>query len=154
MAARLVILTITSQESLGTMRFVPFLVFVACTLLAGTGSAQNPGGSPEGKKLKNPVATSAASVSAGQQTFQKMCAFCHGKDAAGNGPLAPKGTSPSNLIDPTWDRGDTDGEIFLVLRDGAGPKFEMKGYKGKIPDPDLWNVVNYLRSLSSRGKTP
>jgi mono/diheme cytochrome c family protein len=143
------------KESLGTMRLVSSLVFVACSLLLGTGAyAQNPGGSLEGKKLKNPVASSAASIAAGQQTFQKMCAFCHGKDATGNGPMAPKGTTPSNLTDATWDRGDTDGEIFLVLQAGAGPKFEMKGYKGKIPDAELWNIVNYLRSLSSRGKTP
>lgn len=143
------------KESLGTMRLVSSLVFVVCALLVGTSSyAQDAGGSPEGKKLKNPVVTSAASISAGQQTFQKMCAFCHGKDATGSGPMAPKGTTPSNLTDATWDRGSTDGEIFLVLQSGAGPKFEMKGYKGKIPDPELWNVVNYLRSISSRGKTP
>jgi len=136
------------------MRLVSSVGLVVCTLLVGTmSSAQNPGGSAEGKKLKNPIASSSASVSAGQQTFEKMCAFCHGKDAAGNGPMAPKGTTPSSLIDVKWERGDTDGEIFLVLRDGAGPKFEMKGYKGKLPDRELWNVVNYLRSISSRGKT-
>jgi putative copper resistance protein D len=128
-------------------------VAVVCTILAATVAlAQSPGGSPEGKKLKNPVASSAASIAAGQQSFQKRCAFCHGKDGAGNGPMAPKGTSPSNLIDETWDRGDTDGEIFLVLRDGAGPKFDMKGYKGKVPDTELWNVVNYLKSLGAKGK--
>lgn len=137
------------------MHLVSSFVFVVCTLFASTGAyAQNPGGSPEGQKLKNPVAASAATVSAGEKTFQKMCAFCHGKDATGNGPLAPKGTTPSNLVDDTWDRGSTDGEIFLVLRDGAGPNFNMKGYKGKIPDQELWNVVNYLRSLGPGGKTP
>jgi cytochrome c553 len=114
-------------------------------------NAQQPGGSPEGKKLKNPVPTSAASLEAGQKTFQKMCAFCHGKDAAGNGPMVPKGmTTPPSLIDDKWDRGSTDGEIFLVLRDGAGPKFEMKGLKGKLADENLWHVVNYLRSLGTK----
>ena len=83
-------------------------------------NAQLPGGSAEGKKLKNPVPASAASVQAGQKTFQKMCAFCHGKDAAGNGPMVPKGmTTPPSLIDDKWERGSTDGEIFLVLREGA-----------------------------------
>lgn len=136
------------------MRLVPAFTFVVCTvLLAGESSAQNPGGRPEGKKLKNPVASTAASIAAGQQTFQKMCAFCHGKDAKGNGPMAPKGTSPSDLTDAKWDRGPTDGEIFLVLQEGSGPKFEMKGYKGKIPDPELWNIVNYLRSLGPKGKS-
>jgi mono/diheme cytochrome c family protein len=135
------------------MRLVSSVIFVVCTLFCGTLSyAQNPGGNPEGKKLKNPVASSPASISAGQQTYQKMCAFCHGKDGSGKGPLAPKGTTPSNLTDATWDRGETDGEIFMVLQEGAGPKFDMKGYKGKIPDQELWNVVNYLRSISSRGK--
>jgi|SRR5688500_14075637 putative copper resistance protein D len=136
------------------MRLVSSVVFVVCTVLIGTISyAQNPGGSPEGKKLKNPVASSAASIASGEKTFQKMCAFCHGKDGTGNGPMAPKGTTPSNLVDAKWDRGATDGEIFLVLRDGAGPKFEMKGYKGKLPDQELWHIVNYLRSLSSRSKS-
>jgi mono/diheme cytochrome c family protein len=127
------------------------IVAVVCTVLVAGVQAQNPGGSPAGKALKNPVASSPASITAGQQTYQKMCAFCHGKDATGNGPMAPKGTTPSSLIDDTWERGDTDGEIFLVLRDGAGPKFDMKGYKDRIPDRDLWNIVNYLRSLAPRG---
>lgn len=133
-------------------------VVVVCTILAGTclvgpaSHAQDLGGSAAGKALKNPVAASEASIAAGQKTFQKMCAFCHGKDGAGNGPLAPKGTTPSNLIDDKWDRGETDGEIFLVLRDGAGPKFEMKGFKGKLPDPVLWNLVNYVKSIGSSGK--
>ena len=116
------------------MRLGSFVVFVVCSLPVGAVIyAQNLDGSPEGKKLKILVASSTASVLAGQRTFQKMCAFCHGKDAAGNGPMAPKGTNPSSLIDDEWNRGGTDGEIFLVLRDGAGPKFEMKGYKGRFP---------------------
>jgi mono/diheme cytochrome c family protein len=101
--------------------------------------------------MKNPVAASAASVTAGQATFQKMCAFCHNKDGSGNGPMAPKGTTPSSLIDDKWDRGETDGEIFLVLKEGAGPKFEMKGLKNRLSDQDLWNVVNYLRSIGPKG---
>ena len=72
------------------MRLVAVVVLSVSTVLVASESlAQNPGGSAEGKKMKNPVAATAASVSAGQATFQKMCAFCHSKDASGNGPLAP-----------------------------------------------------------------
>lgn len=128
-------------------------LFVFLSSISAVG-AQQPGGSPEGKKLKNPVPASAASLEAGQKTFQKMCAFCHGKDAGGSGPMVPKGmTTPPSLIDEKWDRGSTDGEIFLVLREGAGPKFEMKGLKGKLPDETLWNVINYVRSLGTKGKS-
>ncbi len=122
------------------------IVFASAALVA----AQNPGGSPEGKKLKNPVPTSAASIKAGQALFQKNCRFCHNADAKGNGPMAPEGTHPSDLTDDKWDRGSTDGEIFLVIREGAGPKLDMKGYKSKMTETDIWNVVNYLRSLQAK----
>jgi mono/diheme cytochrome c family protein len=113
-------------------------------------SAQNPGGSDEGKKMKNPVASSPDSIAAGQAAFTKNCRFCHGADAKGNGPMAPKDTHPSDLTDAKWDRGSTDGEIFMVIRDGAGPKFEMKGYKSKMTEPEIWNIVNYLRSIQAK----
>lgn len=113
-------------------------------------SAQNPGGSDEGKKIKNPVASSPASIAAGQALFAKNCRFCHNADAKGNGPMAPKDTHPSDLTDAKWDRGSTDGELFLVLRDGAGPEFTMKGYKGRLSDTDMWNIVVFLRSLGPK----
>jgi len=100
--------------------------------------------------MKNPVASSPESIKAGQAAFQKNCRFCHGADAKGNGPMAPEGTHPSNLTDATWDRGDSDGEIFAVIRDGAGPKFDMKGYKSKMTEQEIWNIVNYVRSLQAK----
>lgn len=109
-------------------------------------------GNAEAKKLKNPVASSPQSIAAGQATYQKMCRFCHGDKAEGNGKMAPKGSNPPNLTDAEWKFGDTDGEIFTVLLNGTPPNFVMKGYKGKVPDQDLWNVVNYLRSLGPQRK--
>ena len=102
--------------------------------------------------LKNPVAPSAASVTAGAAVYRKYCRFCHGDDAKGNGTLAPKGTFPSDLTDATWDHGSTDGEIFISIRDGVGPKFDMKPQKDRLAEQDIWHSVNYLRSLAA-GKT-
>jgi hypothetical protein len=70
----------------------------------------------------------------------------------GRGKLAPKDTHPPNLIDATWDHGSTDGEIFTNIKDGIGPKFDMKPMKAKMMDPDIWNVVNYLRSLGPKAR--
>jgi len=126
------------------------LIAVFVVASAALVAAQNPGGSPEGKKLKNAVASTPESVKAGQALYQKNCRFCHNTDAKGNGPMAPEGTHPSDLTDAKWERGSTDGEIFMVIRDGAGPKFEMKGYKSKVTEADIWNVVNYLRSLQGK----
>jgi mono/diheme cytochrome c family protein len=134
------------------MRYLFTILLVVCVPVGVSvaATAQQPGGSAEGKKLKNPVAATPDSIAAGAKTFQKMCSFCHGKDGSGKGSRAPKTmTPPPDLTDGTWDRGSTDGELFLVMSEGAGPKFEMKGLKGKMPDQDLWNVVNYVRSLSA-----
>ena len=109
-------------------------------------------GNAEAAKLKNPVKSTPASIAAGKVAYGKYCKFCHGDDAKGNGPLAPKGTNPPNLIDAEWSHGSTDGEIFTNIKDGIGPKFDMKPMKAKMMDPDIWNVVNYLRSLGPKGK--
>ena len=57
------------------------LAFVA--LVAVSLSAQGNGGSAEGRKMKNPVASSAASITAGKAAYQKYCRFCHGAEALG-----------------------------------------------------------------------
>lgn len=103
-------------------------------------------------KLKNPVAANPASVATGQQLFQKYCRFCHGATGRGDSPSAPKDMKPSNLTDTTWDRGSSDGEIFVVIQEGAGPDFKMKGLKGKVSDQDTWHLVNYVRSLGGVAK--
>ena len=127
------------------------IVGLTVTILGMTSvSAQNKGGSAEGKRMKNPVGVSAASIAAGKALYTKSCQVCHNADAKGDGPMAPKDTHPSDLTDAKWDRGSTDGEIFLVLREGAGPEFKMKGYKGRMSDTDMWNVVNFLRSIGPK----
>ena len=131
-------------------RFIPVLVVVLAASIAASAGAQNPGGNAEAKKMKNPVASTPESIKAGQASYQKYCRFCHGNDAKGDGPMAPEGTHPSNLLDDKWDRGSSDGEIFVVIKDGAGPKFDMKGLKSKMTDTEIWNVVNYLRSAQTK----
>ena len=124
---------------------------VAGIFLVDDGQAQNPGGNPDARNMTNPVAPTAASVAAGAATFKKFCAFCHGTAAKGDGSLTPKGmTMPADLTDAEWVRGSTDGEIFMVITEGAGPKFEMKGVKGKIADREVWQIVNFLRSLGPK----
>ena len=128
---------------------------LAVLLVALAALAQTPRGNPAATQLKNPVPPTAASVSAGETTFKTYCALCHGMDAKGNGPLAPPDSKPPSLVDATWVHGSSDGEIFTVILNGPGsttpgapPK--MAAFKGLIPDKDIWNVVNYLRSLGPK----
>ena len=116
-------------------------------------SAQAPKTAPKNAaaaKVKNPAKATKESIEAGKTAYNKYCKFCHNEDGTGNGALAPKDTHPPNLVDATWDHGSTDGEIFANIKEGIGPKFDMKPMKAKIMDPDIWNVVNYLRSLAKK----
>ena len=129
------------------MQLINGFIASAVMLLAFTAYAQTPGGNVTARAVKNPVAATPVSVTAGAAAYKKYCAFCHGVDAKGNGPLAPKDSNPPNLVDAEWTHGSTDGEIFQLISGGAGPTSKMVAFKGKMPDPDLWNIVNYLRSL-------
>jgi mono/diheme cytochrome c family protein len=104
--------------------------------------------------VKNPIASTPQSIATGQAAFQKYCRFCHGADAKGDGPQAPKDTHPPNLTDEKWDHGSTDAEIFTTIKDGVGPKFDMKGFNSKLTPQEMWNIVNYIRSLGSKSATP
>ena len=81
----------------------------------------------------------------------KNCRQCHGLQAKGDGVVAPKNPSPADLTDDKWDHGSTDGEIFAVIWNGApAPKTEMKGMKGTLTEKDVWNLVNFVRSVGPK----
>ena len=105
---------------------------------------------PAAAKLKNPVPTSAASIAAGLAVYQKQCAGCHGDTGKGDGAMGEELTpKPSNLSDADWKHGATDGEIFTVIRDGV-KSTGMKPFGRKMTTHQLWDVVNYLRSIGPK----
>ena len=104
---------------------------------------------PVAAKVKNPVAATPESVAAGKQIFQKSCAPCHGINAEG-GPGNDLIPAAPNLTDDKWDHGSTDGEIFDVTKNGVPPDFNMIPWKDQLKDQDIWNVVNYLRSIAKK----
>ena len=99
---------------------------------------------------QNAVPSTAKSIETGRQLFQKYCKGCHGENATGDGPLAPKDVHPPNLTDAEWKYGATDVEIFKNIHDGIGPKFDMKSMKSRMTDAEIWSVVNYLRSIGPK----
>ena len=134
-----------------SMLFVSGFMLAVAMLFAFTAHARSRGANPAARAIKNPVASTAASVMAGAAAYKKYCAFCHGATAKGDGPLAPKDSNPPDLADATWAHGATDGEIFTVIANGAGADSKMVAFKGKMPDQDLWHIINFLRSLGPKG---
>ena len=133
---------------------VAWSVAMGASLIAQTaGPAKGPEAVPgEAKKMKAAFASSPAAIEAGKQLYGKYCRFCHGDTGAGDSKMAPKTMQPPNLTDKTWTRGSSEGEIFWIIQNGAPPKYDMKGLKGKITDADTWNLVHFVRSLGGVSK--
>jgi hypothetical protein len=60
------------------------------------------------------------------------------------------GKQPPDLTDDQWDHGSSDGEIFAVTKKGVGPQSFMAPWDGRISDAEIWNTINYIRSLVKR----
>ena len=115
---------------------------------------QHPGGHPEdahrhpqAAKLKNPVAANAGSIAAGKKLYENQCAGCHGDAGKGDGAMGEElNPKPADLTDADWKHGSADGEIFTVIHDGV-KNTGMRPFARKMTAHQIWDVVNYLRSI-------
>jgi len=97
---------------------------------------------------KNPVAATAESVAAGKKTYGLDCAMCHGSGGAGDGDLASSmSLSLKDLRDPATVKDKSDKELYELIDKGKG---KMLGEEGRLRPEQVWNVVNYVRSLSKK----
>ena len=97
----------------------------------------------------NPIAATPESIAAGKQTYVRNCAPCHGTSGEG-GPGNDLIPAAPSLVDDEWDHGSTDAAIFDNTKNGVPPDFNMVPWKDQLKDNDMWNVVNYLRSLAPK----
>jgi len=104
-------------------------------------------GSMQAATQKNPIKADAKSIAAGHAVYDKNCAACHGVGGQGDGRMGEELTpKPSNLVDPDWKHGSADGDIYNVIHNGAIGT-GMKAYGRKLTTHQIWDVVNYVRSI-------
>ena len=105
---------------------------------------------PEAAKIQNPVKVTPASVAAGEKIYTAQCVACHGAAGKGDGKMAAQlDPKPADLTDAGWKHGSSDGEIFTLIKDGS-KNTGMKGFGAKLTANDMWNIVNYLRSIGPK----
>ena len=133
----------------------PHVSIVVCAALAAavfawlTAASLAAQANAEAAKVKNPVAATPESIAAGKGLFTKNCAPCHGVNATG--ALGNDITPPSpDLTDAEWQHGGTDGEIFTNIKDGIPPDLNMGAWGDRLKDPEIWNIVNFLRSTAKK----
>jgi mono/diheme cytochrome c family protein len=96
------------------------------------------------KSMKSAIAKSDASTKAGMAIYTKNCASCHGKAGLGDGVKARAlKNSPGDFSKPEF-QSLSDGDVFYKTKTGRD---EMPKYEGKLTDDDIWNIVNYMRTL-------
>ena len=95
------------------------------------------------------VSATPESIAAGQQVYQRNCASCHGRTGDG-GPGNDLIPAAPSLVDDQWDHGSTDKAIFDNIKNGVAPDFNMVPFKDKLKDDEIWNVVNYIRSIAKK----
>jgi mono/diheme cytochrome c family protein len=119
-------------------------LFSVAVLLAQTSSPDACSSPDSVAKLVNPVKPTAESLAQGKKYYGYDCAMCHG--ATGNG----KGEIDSGEKLPDFTKADSlkdksDGELFCSLKTGKG---HMPLERIRITPNELWNLVNYVRSLA------
>jgi mono/diheme cytochrome c family protein len=114
-----------------------------------TGAAHAAQGNAEAAKIKNPVAAAPDSIAEGKALYAKNCAPCHGVNGTGGSGNDLIGPAP-DLTDAEWQHGGTDGEIFTNIKDGIPPDLSMGPWGDRLKDTDIWNVVNFLKSIAKK----
>ena len=88
---------------------------------------------------RNPLAGQVEAAAAGRQLYDRTCQSCHGP--AGQGDRGPA------LDTGRFTHGTQDGDLFHVIRAGVSGT-QMPPFAA-LTDEQIWQLVTYLRSLSS-----
>jgi mono/diheme cytochrome c family protein len=90
------------------------------------------------RERTNALFGTADSRAAGQQLFEAHCAECHGADARG------KGHHPSLRSERVQEQA-TPGDLHWLLVNGVLGR-GMPSWR-KLPDPQLWQIISFVKSL-------
>lgn len=88
---------------------------------------------------RNPLENDPEAAAAGRKLFSQHCAECHGESAGGSK------RGPSLRADPLQTA--TPGELFWIVTNGVVRR-GMPAWS-KLPEPQRWQTVTFLRSLSN-----
>lgn len=86
----------------------------------------------------NPYRDQPDAVAAGRRVFEDHCAHCHGADAEGT-------KKRPSLRTARVQQEATEGDLFWLLKNGS-MGYGMPTW-AKLGDPQIWQVVTYVRSL-------
>ena len=108
---------------------------------APSGSCDNPA---DVKAMVNPVKPTAESLALGKKYYGYDCAMWHGPSGNGKGDV-DTGDKLLDFTNASAMKEKSDGELFCSLKTGKG---HMPLENVRQSPNELWNLVNYIRSLA------
>jgi mono/diheme cytochrome c family protein len=81
----------------------------------------------------------------GAADFKAKCAMCHGAD--GTGSTATGKALHVRDLASAGVQGQTDPQLTDIVTNGKG---KMPAYKGKLTDPQIKELVGFIRSLAKK----
>lgn len=99
------------------------------------------------------VSYNAISVANGSVLYHDSgCVSCHGVSGYGDGPNAQElNPKPADLTAPHTNA-HTAGDLYWWLSYGVKPTSAMPGYSETLSEEERWDLINYLRALSTGEK--
>ena len=124
----------------------PAMLMIATSLLLTAALAQNPGYQPdpnwhppaEAAAKKNPIAAKPEATAGGQKLFHRHCVECHGEHGQG---LKKAADFQLGVVQQ-----QSDGTLFWKITNG-NPDRGMPSFS-RLPEPQRWQLVLYLRQLA------
>jgi mono/diheme cytochrome c family protein len=116
-----------------------FLVLLSAVLLFATADGAWLAKVPASDHQKNnPYERQPDAIAAGRNIFEEHCAKCHGQNAEGV-------KKRPSLRSARVQQQATEGDLHWLLVNGSMKK-GMPPW-AKLPDPQLWQLITYLKSL-------
>ena len=91
------------------------------------------------------IATTAFAQDSGADTYKAKCAMCHAADGSGSTP-AGKSMKVPPFSSPDLIKA-SDGDLIASTKNGKG---KMPAYSGKLTDPQIKDVIAYIRTLQKK----
>ena len=131
------------------------IIMVALSIIVFVGykgfSQQSAWTAPSAANQKtNSVTADVTNNLAGKNLYVKECSTCHGKYGKGDGPAAVALGKPVGDLSSTKSQAQTDGSYFWKMQMGKPP---MPAFQKRLNETQMWQLVNYMRTLKATSKT-
>jgi mono/diheme cytochrome c family protein len=130
--------------------FVLFAVLLAWPVTTLATDRKTPMAPKEFLAMTNPVPHTTDTLQEAKSLYENRCSKCHGTNGDGKGSATKDmDVKPRNYTAKALMETIPDGQLFWIICYGSDPDItEMKGYKKKLSDEQMWSLIHYIRSFA------